>query len=164
MMNTGTLTLTTPSDREVQATRLFGAPRRLVFKAVTTPDLLMRWMHGPDGWTLAVCEVDLRVGGAFRYVWRKANGREMAVGGVFLEIVPPARIVHTELFDDDWTGGETVVTTALNERDATTTLTVTVLYVSKEARDAALRTGFASGMEAAYDTLAEMLASTGGAQ
>src|SRR6185503_3862502 len=136
MTNSGTMTVTTPSDREVQAIRLFNAPRELVFKALTTPDLLMRWMHGPNGWTLAVCEVDLRVGGAFRYVWRKANGREMGMGGIFREIVPPARIVHAEQFDEDWTGGETVVTTTLTEHAATTTLTVTVLYVSKAARDA----------------------------
>ena len=164
MTNSGTMTVTTPSDREVQAIRLFNAPRELVFKALTTPDLLMRWMHGPNGWTLAVCEVDLRVGGAFRHVWRKANGREIPMGGVFREIVPPARIVHAELFDEDWTGGETVVTTTLAEHAATTTLTVTVLYVSKAGRDAALQTNFATGMEAGYDTLAEMLASFGGAQ
>jgi len=164
MTNSGTMTVTTPSDREVQAIRLFNAPRELVFKALTTPDLLMRWMHGPNGWTLAVCDVDLRVGGAFRYVWRKANGREMGMGGIFREIVPPARIVHAELFDDDWTGGETVVTTTLTEHAATTTLTVTVLYVSKAARDAALQTNFAGGMAAGYDMLAEMLASLGGAQ
>jgi len=164
MTNSGTMTVTTPSDREVQAIRLFNAPRELVFKALTTPDLLMRWMHGPNGWTLAVCEVDLRVGGAFRYVWRKANGREMGMGGIFREIVPPARIVHAEQFDEDWTGGETVVTTTLTERAATTTLTVTVLYVSKAARDAALQTNFAGGMEAGYDMLAEMLASLGSAR
>lgn len=164
MMNSGTLTLTTPSDREVQAIRLFNAPREMVFKALTTPDLLMRWMHGPNGWTLAVCEIDLRVGGAFRYVWRKANGREMGMGGVFREIVPPARIVHAELFDEDWTGGETVVTTTLTQQAATTVLSVTILYASKAARDAALQTNFATGMEAGYDTLAEMLASFGAAQ
>ena len=164
MTNSGTMTVTTPSDREVQAIRLFNAPRELVFKALTTPDLLMRWMHGPNGWTLAVCEVDLRVGGAFRHVWRKANGREIPMGGVFREIVPPARIVHAELFDEDWTGGETVVTTTLAEHAATTTLTVTVLYVSKAARDAALQTNFAAGMEAGYDMLAEMLATLGGAK
>jgi uncharacterized protein YndB with AHSA1/START domain len=164
MTNSGTLTVTTPSDLEVQAIRIFSAPRRLVFKALTTPDLLMRWMHGPNGWTLAVCEVDLRVGGTFRYVWRKPNGREMGMSGVFREIAPPTRIVHTEVFDDDWTGGETTVTTLLTERDGTTTLTVTVLYVSKAGRDAALQTNFAMGMEAGYDALAEILPSLGGVQ
>ena len=159
MMNTDTLNVTMPTDREVQITRFFKAPRRMVFDALTTPALVMRWMHGPNGWTLAVCEVDLRVGGAFRYVWRKANGQEMGMGGVFREIVRPERIVHTEIFDDDWTGGETTVTTVLTERQATTTLTVTILYASKDARDGALKTNFASGMEAGYKVLDEVLAS-----
>jgi uncharacterized protein YndB with AHSA1/START domain len=157
MTNAATVTLTTPSDREVQVTRLFDAPPTLVFKALTTPDLLMRWMHGPHGWTLAVCEIDLRVGGAFRYVWRKANGREMGMTGVFRDITPPTRIVNTEVFDEDWTGGETVVTNVLSERGAGTLLTVTVLYVSKAARDAALETNFVTGMELGYNALAEAL-------
>jgi uncharacterized protein YndB with AHSA1/START domain len=162
MTNSGTLTVTTPSDREVQAIRRFNARRDLVFKALTTPDLVMRWMHGPNGWTLAVCEIDLRPGGAFRYVWRKANGREMGMGGTFREVVPPARIVHTEIFDEDWTGGETTVTTTLTEDHGTTTLAVTVLYASKAARDAALETNFAAGMEAGYEALATLLPSLGG--
>ena len=162
MMNTDTLTVTMPTDREVQVTRSFNAPRRMVFEALTTPALLMRWMHGPNGWTLAICEIDLRVGGSFRYVWRKANGREMGMGGVFREIVRPERIVHDELFDDDWTGGETTVTTVLAERGATTTLTVTILYSSQAARDGALKTNFASGMEAGYNVLADLLRSLEG--
>jgi len=88
----------------------------------------------------------------------------MGVGGVFREVVPPARIVHTEIFDEDWTGGETTVTTSLTEHEATTTLTVTVLYASKAARDAALATNFAAGMQAGYDTLAAMLPSLGSAR
>ena len=115
-------------------------------------------MQGKNGWTLAVCELDLRTGGAFRYVWRKSAGAQIAVSGTFREIVPPSRIVHTELFDDDWTGGETVVTTTLEEREGKTTLAVTVRYASKAARDAALQTGFTTGMEEAYDTLAGILA------
>ncbi len=158
MKTSATLKVTTPSDREVQVTRRFDAPRRLVFQALTTPELLKRWMLGPDGWALAVCTIDLRVGGAFRYVWRKPSGREMGMGGVYRAIEPPARIVHTELFDDDWTGGETEVTTTLAERDGATTLTVTILFASKSARDAARETGFDKGMESAYDALAEILA------
>jgi uncharacterized protein YndB with AHSA1/START domain len=161
MMHAATVTLTMPSDREVQVTRTFEAPRPLVFKALTTPDLLMRWMHGPNGWTLAVCEIDLRAGGAFRYVWRKANGREMGMSGTFHEVVPPERMVHEEVFDDDWTGGETIVTTTLAERGATTLLTVTVLYASKAARDAALETNFVTGMELGYNVLAAVLAQEG---
>jgi uncharacterized protein YndB with AHSA1/START domain len=158
MTNGETLTMTTPSDREVQVTRVFKAPRRLVFEALTTPAVLKRWMHGPDGWTLAVCEIDLRVGGAFRYVWKKTNGREMGMGGTFREIVPPERIVHTELFEEDWTGGETVVTTTFTEHGAATTLTLTILYASKDGRDQALETNFAAGMDAAYKALDELLA------
>jgi uncharacterized protein YndB with AHSA1/START domain len=156
--HTATLSVTTPSDVEVRVTRVFDAPRRLVFQALTTPEILKRWMHGPNGWTLEVCEVDLRVGGTFRYVWRKADGREMGAGGTFLVVEPPDRLVHGELFDDDWTGGEAEVTTELHEHDGTTTLTVTMRYASKAGRDAALSTNFTAGMEASYDGLATVLA------
>jgi uncharacterized protein YndB with AHSA1/START domain len=153
-----TLSVTTPSDVEVRVTRVFDAPRRLVFQALTTPDILKRWLHGPHGWTLEVCEVDLRVGGAFRYVWRKPNGREMGAGGVFRVVEAPHRLVHTELFDDDWTGGEATVTSELDEHGGTTTLTVTMRYASAAGRDAALSTNFTAGMAASYDTLAAALA------
>ena len=156
--HTGTLSVTTPSDVEVRVTRVFDAPARLVFQALTTPSILMRWMHGPNGWTLAVCDVDLRVGGAFRYVWRRANGREMGAGGVFRVVEAPHRLVHSELFDDDWTGGEAEVTTELEERSGVTTLIVTMRYASKAGRDAALSTNFTAGMEAGYDALAKVLA------
>jgi len=159
MMNTGTLTLTTPSDREVRVTRVFDAPPALVFEALTTPELLMRWMHGPNGWALSVCEIDLRPGGTFRYAWRKDDGREMGMRGTFVEVVAPTRIVHNEIFDVDWTGGETTVTTTLSARGSQTTLTITVLYASKAARDGALETNFAAGMEAGYEVLAALLPS-----
>ena len=158
MTRTGTLTVSLHGDRDVRTTRVFDAPRGIVFTALTTPRLLTRWMHGPNGWRLEVCEVDFRVGGAIRYVWRKANGREMGMSGTFLEIEAPGRFVHTERFDDDWTGGETVVTNVLAEDGGTTTLTVTIRFASAAARDAALTTGFSGGMEAGYDTLADQLA------
>jgi len=156
--HTSTLSVTTPSDVEVRVTRVFDAPRRLVFQALTTPAILKRWMHGPNGWTLTVCDIDLRVDGRFRYVWRKADGREMGAGGIFRVVDAPARLVHTELFDDDWTGGEAEVDTALDEVSGTTTLTVTMRYASKAARDAALSTNFTSGMDAGYERLAAILA------
>ena len=156
--HTSTLSVTTPSDVEVRVTRVFDAPRRLVFQALTTPDILKQWMHGPNGWTLAVCEVDLRAGGTFRYVWRKVDGREMGAGGAFRVVEPPHRLIHSELFDDDWTGGEAEVTTELDEHDGTTTLTVTMRYASKAGRDAALSTNFTAGMAASYDALAALLA------
>ncbi len=152
------LQVTTPSDREIVMTRVFDAPRQLVFDAHTKPDLVRRWLLGPPGWTMPVCEIDLRVGGRFRSVWRKDDGVEMGMGGVFREIVRPERIVHTELFDQDWTGGETVSTTRFAERDDRTTLTITTLYSSKEARDGALKSGMTDGMEAGYARLDGLLA------
>src|ERR1700738_5300868 len=96
------LQVSTPSDREIAMTRVFDAPRRLVFDAYTKPELLKRWLGVVGGWALDVCEVDLRVGGKYRWVWRGANGQEMGMGGVYREIVPGERIVSTELFDDAW--------------------------------------------------------------
>jgi uncharacterized protein YndB with AHSA1/START domain len=108
---------------------------------------------------MPVCEIDLRVGGRYRYVWRKTSGKEMGMGGVFREIVRPERIATAELFDEDWTGGETLVTAVLTEEGGKTTLTTTVLYSSKEARDGALGTGMTEGMSARYDLLEELMAS-----
>jgi len=157
-----TLTVTTPSDREILITRAFDAPRNLVFDCVSKPELVKRWLLGPPGWTMPVCEIDLRVGGRYRYVWRHADKKDMGMGGVFREIVRPERIVQTELFDEDWTGGETVATTILTEQGGRTTLAITVLYTSKAAREGALSTGMTKGMEASYDRLAELLASLPG--
>jgi uncharacterized protein YndB with AHSA1/START domain len=160
MQNTGNLKITTPSDREVRMTRVFDAPRELVFEALTKPALLKRWFFGPPGWTLETCEIDLRVGGSYRYVWRGPDGTMMGMGGVHREIERPERIVCTQLFDEDWTGGEAVGTLVLVERDGKTTLTNTVLYTSREARDAVLKTPMEHGVAAGYDRLAEMLASS----
>jgi uncharacterized protein YndB with AHSA1/START domain len=159
MKNTGTLKVTTPTDREIVFTRVFNAPRTLVFEAMTKPELLNRWFFGPPGWSLSICEIDLTVGGAYRYVWLGPDGTEMGMGGVHREIVPPERIVSTQLFDEDWTGGEAVGTLVLTERDGKTTLTNTVLYSSREARDAVLKTPMEHGMAMGYDRLAELLAS-----
>jgi uncharacterized protein YndB with AHSA1/START domain len=159
MKNTGTLKLTTSGDREIVMTRVFDAPRSLVFDALTKPELLKRWFFGPPGWSLVVCEVDLKVGGAYRYVWRGPDGTEMGMGGVHREVVPPERIVCTQLFDEDWTGGEALGTLVLTEQDGKTTLTNTVRYASREARDAVLKTPMESGVAAGYDRLAELLAS-----
>ena len=156
MMNTGTLKVTLPSDREVMMTRVFDAPRHLVFDALTKPELLKRWF-GPRGHSLIVCEVDLRVGGAWRYVLRTPDGREMGMGGVYREIVPAERTVHTEAFDDY--PGESIVTTVLTEHEGKTTLTGTVLCESQEIRDAVLGTGMEHGAAETYDRLAELLPS-----
>lgn len=156
-----TLQITTPSEREIAMTRVFDAPRHLVFAAYTKPELLKRWLGVRNGWTLDVCEVDLRVGGRYRYVWRGANGQEMGMGGVFLEIEPPARIVSTEAFDNPWYPGEAVGTVLLVEQDGKTTLTLSVLYQSQEARDGILQTPMAEGVGESFDKLAEVLASMG---
>jgi uncharacterized protein YndB with AHSA1/START domain len=159
MKNTGTLKVTTPTDREIVMTRVFDALRRLVFDAMTKPELLRRWFFGPPGWSLAVCEIDLRVGGAYRYVWRSPDGSDMGMGGVYREIVVPERVVATEKFDNPWYPGEAVGTLVLVELGGKTTLTQTILYESREARDAVLKTPMEHGVATGYDRLAELLAS-----
>jgi uncharacterized protein YndB with AHSA1/START domain len=155
---TAALKITTPTDNELVMTRVFDAPRGMVFDALTKPELVQRWLLGPPGWTMPVCEIDPRVGGKYRYVWQNADGRNMGMGGTFREIVRPSRIVTTELFDEDWTGGETLVTTEIVEQSGKTTLTTTVRYASREARDGAIKTGMAKGVEASYDRLEQLLA------
>ena len=159
MTNTGNLKLTMRGDREIVMTRVFDAPRALVFDAFTRPELVKQWLLGPPGWSMPVCQIDLRVGGAYRYMWRHANGKEMGLGGVHREIVVRERLVATERFDESWYPGEAVVTTLLVEQDGKTTLTVTVHYESPEARDTVLKSGMERGIAASYDRLAELLAS-----
>lgn len=154
------MTVTTPTDTDVQIVRAFDAPRALVFDAFTRPELVRRWLTGPEGWTMPVCEIDLRVGGRFRYVWRK-DDKEFGLRGQFREIVPEARIVHTEIFDDDWTGGEAVVTTVFEGGDVTR-VTMTIRYASRDVREAVIKTGMTSGVEASYDRLERMLRAGGG--
>lgn len=152
------LAVTMPSDREVVITRAFDAPRELVFDCHTKPVLVRRWLLGPPGWTMPVCDIDLRIGGRYRYVWRSPEGADMGMGGIFREIARPERLVTNELFDEDWTGGETNVTTVFTERDGVTLSTMTVLYASAEAREAALATGMTEGMEMSYRNLDELVA------
>lgn len=158
MMGTGALQVTTPTDREIVMTRVFDAPRDLVFDAWTKPDLLRRWLGVRNGWTFAVCEVDLKVGGAYRFVWRGPEGNELGMGGVYREIVRPERVVSTEKFDESWYPGEALDTLELSEKDGRTTCTTTVRYESKEARDAAAQTGMATGVEESYEVLDRILA------
>jgi uncharacterized protein YndB with AHSA1/START domain/DNA-binding transcriptional ArsR family regulator len=157
---TGETTVTTPSDREVVAARVFEAPRELVWSAYTEPDHLRRWMLGPEGWTMPVCELDLRPGGAYRFVWRKEDGSELTITGVHKEVEPPERLVATESWGDEWP--ESLNTITFSEEDGRTTITVTMLYPSKEARDAALATGMTDGMNQGYDRLEELLRSLQG--
>jgi uncharacterized protein YndB with AHSA1/START domain len=159
MTDTGTLQITRPSEREIVMSRVFDAPRNLVFDAWTKPELLERWLGVRGGWSMVVCEVDLRVGGAYRFVWRGPDGAEMGMGGVYREIVSPERLVATEAFDDPWYSGEALDTTVLVEEGGKTTVTTSVLYESEEIRDAVLESGMARGVAESYDTLAEYLAS-----
>jgi len=159
MKSTGTLQVTTPTDREIAMTRVFDAPPRLVYDAWTKPELLKRWLGVFGGWKLAVCEIDLKVGGTYRYVWRGPDGAEMGMRGVYREIVPSERIVCTEVFDQPWYEGEAVDTLVFVEQGGKTTATTTVLYASKAVRDAVLKSPMEHGVAAGYDRLAEILAS-----
>jgi uncharacterized protein YndB with AHSA1/START domain len=154
---TKTLTVTTPSDREIALTRTFNAPRALVFDALTKPELVQRWMLGNMGASMPVCEIDLRVGGAYRFVWRNPDGAEMAMTGIYREIVRPERIVNTQRFDTPWLPGEFTLTTTLAESGGRTTFTSTTLFDSRETRDMMLKSGMESGASASYDRLETLL-------
>jgi uncharacterized protein YndB with AHSA1/START domain len=155
-----TLTVATPSDREIVMTRVFDAPRQLVWDALSKPALLRRWLHGPPGWELVACEDDHRPGGAFRWAWRGPDGQEMVISGVNREVVPPERGVRTERFEIGCgpQAGEQLATLVLTEQGGKTLMTLTLLYPSKEARDGALASGMEHGMAAGYARLDEMLA------
>jgi uncharacterized protein YndB with AHSA1/START domain len=155
MKNTGALKVTTLGDREIVLTRVFDAPRHLVYDAFTKPELLKRWF-GPRGWSLVTCDVDLKVGGGFRFVLRGPNGREMGMSGVYRELAPPERSVHMESFDDF--PGAAQVTTVFAEQGGKTTMTATILSPSKEVRDAVIKSGMEHGAAESYDKLAELLA------
>lgn len=157
MKNSGNLQVTTPGDREIVMTRVFNAPRQLVFDAMTRPELLRRWFDGPPGWSLVVCEFEARVGGAYRFAWRGPDGTEMGVRGVCREFDPPARMASTEKFDQAWYPGEAVSTVQLVEQDGKTTLTLTIVYESREIRDAVLKSPMEDGMAYGYDKLAALL-------
>ena len=157
MPNTGSLKVEARGDREIVMTRVFDAPRHLVYEAFTKPDLVKRWLGVFGGWSLPVCEIDFRVGGRYRFLWRK-EGAEMGMGGVYKEIVPNERIVNTEKFDDPWYEGEGLGTVTFVERGGKTTMTQTIMYTSKQARDGVLKSPMESGVAQSYDKLAEILA------
>ena len=157
------LELTAEGDREIVMTRSFRAPRQLVFDAWTRPELLRRWLGVVGGWQLAVCEIDLRVGGAFVYLWRGPGGAgQMSLRGTFREIVAPERIVSVGAFDEPWYPGSEINTLTLVEHGGETTLTSRVLYDSREARDMVLRSPMEQGVAAGYDLLDEVLAALPG--
>jgi uncharacterized protein YndB with AHSA1/START domain len=150
-------TFTTPTPTDVVAVRIFDAPRELVFAAHTEPEHLQRWLLGPDGWTMPICEVDLRIGGAWRYGWQKPeDGRAFEMSGVYLEVDAPERVVFTERFEDN---PESVSTLELAELDGRTTMTMTMRYASEEIRDIVLATGMTGGFGTSLDRLAALLPS-----
>jgi uncharacterized protein YndB with AHSA1/START domain len=161
----GTLKVVAQGDREIVMTRVLDAPRKLVFDAFTKPELLKKWFYGMEGWTLAVCEMDLRVGGKYRWVWKKGPGAssdcgdmtEMGMGGVYREIKAPDRLVMSGKFDQPWYPGEEVSTMVFTEKGGKTTVTQTVKYDSREARDAVLASGATEGVELGYGRLEKML-------
>jgi len=151
----GNTTFSTPSDRELVATRIVDAPRQLVWEASTRPEHLRRWLLGPDGWTMHICDVDLRPGGAWRYGWKKTDGTTMEMNGIHRDVLPPERLAQTESWGGSWP--ETLNTLVLTEAGDKTILTTTVLYPSKEAREAATATGMLEGWSQSYDRLDEYL-------
>ena len=146
-------------ETELVITRDFNAPRELVYRAHTECKYMKRWLFGPDGWSLDVCEVDLRVGGKYRWVWKK-DDISMGAGGEYREIDGPAKIVSTERFDDPWYEGEAISTLQLTENNGITTLLNTMAYSSKGARDGVLASPMADGMEISYARLDSMLAAS----
>jgi len=144
-------------DREIVMTRAFDAPRQMVWDAYTRPELLRRWLGVRGGWTFAECEVDLRVGGAYRWVWRGPDGQLMGMGGVFREVSPPARLVATEKFDDPWYPGESVNTVTFVEEGGKTVMTTTMRYESRAARDGVLASPMEKGVAESYAMLDEVL-------
>ncbi len=155
--NSDTFQVSTPSDREIRMTRLFNAPRHLVFEAMSRPEHIKEWWGRlGDGYSVPVCEVDFRPGGAWRFVNRHPHG-EAAFHGVYREIAPPERVVFTEIFED-FPDGESVVTSILTEEGGKTRLTATVVYPSVEVRDAVIASGMAKGAGISYDRLEDVLA------
>ena len=155
--NSDTFTVTTPSDREICMSRLFDAPRHLVFEAMSKPEHIREWWGRlGDGYSVPVCEVDLRPGGRWRFVNRHPHG-EAAFHGVYREITPPERIVFTEIFEE-FPDSESVVTAVLTEENGKTRLTATVVYPSRDVRDAVVNSGMAKGAAISYDRLEEVAA------
>jgi uncharacterized protein YndB with AHSA1/START domain len=150
---TKSLEITAQGANSIQIVREFDAPASQLFRAYTQPDLVKQWLCGPRGWSLISCEIDLRVGGRQQFAMRHQDGREMHWGGTFQEVVPDRRLVHTEVFSDDWTGGETLVEMEFQQIGMRSRLVQTMHLSSEQARDNALRSGMETGMEASYATL-----------
>ncbi|ESQ80007.1 SRPBCC family protein [Asticcacaulis sp. YBE204] len=150
---TRTLNVTTPAPTDIVVIRHFDAPRPLVWRALTEPALLKRWLIGPDGWTMPVCEIDLRVGGTYRFVWRHQAKGDMGMSGEYRVVDAPVTFTNTEVFDEAWYDGECVVTQTLSDDGDETELTVLMHFISEKARDMALQSGMTSGIDSGYQRL-----------
>jgi uncharacterized protein YndB with AHSA1/START domain len=154
--NSESFKVTTPSDREITITRLFDAPRNLVFEAMTKPEHVRQWWGCLDErYSVTECKIDLRVGGTWRFVGRGPDGQAPAFYGVYREIDPPGRLVYTEIFEP-YPEVESVVTQILTEERGKTRITITSLYPSLEVRDMVLKTGMEHGAALSYDRLEEV--------
>lgn len=161
-----TLSVTTPSDLEISITRNFDAPREIVWEAMSKPEFLKRWLFGPPGWSMTICEDDLRVGGKFRWGWDGPDGQKMLMHGVYSEVVPPiaggggGKMVRSETFEMGClpqAGVQHCVLTLTDLGTRKTAFKVVIKYPSKQARDGALASGMEHGMAAGYDRLEAML-------
>jgi uncharacterized protein YndB with AHSA1/START domain len=164
MTSSGTATVQLPTDEQILITREFDAPKHLVFKAWTTPELVRRWWHANRG-EVTVAEIDLQVGGSWRYVAVTQDGFEVGFHGEYREIVPDERIVSTEVYEGAWQGEGpeqgTLNTATFTETEGRTTLTILVEAPSKEIRDAIIESGMEAGMQDALDLLEQVAASLG---
>jgi uncharacterized protein YndB with AHSA1/START domain len=151
-----TFAVTTPSDREIRMTRLFDAPRALLFEAHTKPEHLARWW-GPRTHKMVQCEMDFRPGGKYRFVLRTENGKEYAFRGEFREIVPPERLAWTFEYEG-MPGHISVETLTFTEKDGKTLLTATAVYGSLEERNGVMQSGMESGARESWDRLSELVA------
>jgi uncharacterized protein YndB with AHSA1/START domain len=153
-----TALVTTPSDCEIVLTRIFDAPRRLVWEAVTRPEHVRRW-YGCAAFTITTCEIDLRVGGAYRYTMRTPDGVEHTMTGVYRDIAAPERIVHTERYETTgFASPDALVTMTLTEQDGRTRLQSIILHPTRESRDGHLNAGMENGVRETFDRLADLLA------
>jgi uncharacterized protein YndB with AHSA1/START domain len=153
--------VTAKGERELVITRTFAAPRTLVFDAMSKPAMVKQWLHGPPGWSLTTCKIDLRVAGKFRYVWSNADGTGMGLGGVYKEVERPERIVNTEKFDEAWYAGESLHTMVFTEQGKSTLMTLTIKYDSKATRDGVLASPMEGGLEFSYQQLDALFARQG---
>jgi uncharacterized protein YndB with AHSA1/START domain len=157
-----TIAITTPSECELSWSRRFRAPIGRVFEALTRPELVQRWLLGPEGWSMPVCEIELKPGGSYRYVWRRdRDGKLMGMGGVFQEVTVPTHVSFTEVFDEAWYPGHATGSYRLLDEQTTTVLVQTMRYESRAVRDEVLRSGFETGIEKSHERLDEIFAARG---